>query len=91
MVFPKNYIEPNILRLAILEMIRMRGDSPFCPSEVVKWIYPNAWEHFMEEVRIEMMQLYQLGKIIVTHDGKPLNPKEKPAGAIRISGIRETL
>jgi hypothetical protein len=91
MDFPKNYIEPNILRLAILEMIRMKGNSSFCPSEVVRWIYPNAWEYFMEEVRTEMMQLYRLGEISVTHNGKPLDPGKKPEGSVRISGIKETL
>lgn len=79
------FIEPNPLRQAILEMIRLRGDASFCPSEVVRWIYPQAWRIFMEDVRKEMMCLYQEGLINVTQQGVSIDPAENPKGPVRIS------
>ncbi|MGY6522653.1 MAG: DUF3253 domain-containing protein [Mongoliitalea sp.] len=79
------YIEPNPLRQAILEMIRMRPNTSFCPSEVVRWMYPQAWRVFLDDVREEMMRLYKEGLIEVTQKGISVNPAEDPKGPVRIS------
>jgi len=77
---------PNILSVAIMEMCRMRKGEGFCPSEVVKWLYPESWHHFMEDVLREMMVLYQIGQIEVTQNQIPLPPDRVPVGEVRIKG-----
>lgn len=79
------HIEPNILRQAILEMLRMQRNSSFCPSEVVRWIYPQDWRHFMEDVQVEMMELYREGKIDVTQEGIAVDLDQLPLGSVMIS------
>ncbi|MCF1751509.1 DUF3253 domain-containing protein [Mariniradius sediminis] len=83
-------MQSDILSLAILEMCRMRRGSNFCPSEVVRWMYPQDWRHFMEDVRISMMDLYRQGKIVVTQGGIPVGLEEMPKGPVRIQGFSET-
>ncbi len=83
-------IDIPILELAILEMGRLRKGKSFCPSEVVRWIYPQAWSEFMPEVNREMMRLYQEGKIIVTQQGKAIDPFSTPKGPVRISFKNQT-
>lgn len=86
----RNYIEPNILAVAILEMCRMRKGQSFCPSDVVKWLYPQDWEFFLTDIRIEMMRLYKEGKVLVTQNGIPVNPDVTPVGPVRISSVPKT-
>ncbi|SIS72053.1 DUF3253 domain-containing protein [Belliella pelovolcani] len=83
-------IDIPILELAILEMGRMRKGKSFCPSEVVRWIFPEAWRNFMDEVYQEMMRLYQEGKIIVTQKGIPVDPFLNPKGPVRITVKSQT-
>ncbi|MCH6233046.1 DUF3253 domain-containing protein [Cognataquiflexum rubidum] len=75
---------PHILADAIMEMCRVKKGESFCPSEVVKWIYPESWYHFMEEVTTEMMKLYQSGKIEVTQNHLPIPMEGIPKGEVRI-------
>ena len=75
---------PHILAVAIMEMCRVKKGESFCPSEVVKWIYPESWHHFMEEVTTEMMKLYQSGKIEVTQNHLPIPMEGIPKGEVRI-------
>lgn len=86
----RNYIEPNILALAIMEMCRMRKGQSFCPSDVGKWLYPNDWEFFLADIRKEMMHLYREGKVLVTQYGKPILPDVSPTGPVRISAVPKT-
>lgn len=60
-----NYIESNILEIAILEMCRLKKGEIFSPADVVKWIFPQHWKHFLSEVKEAMMNLNRSGKIIV--------------------------
>lgn len=75
---------PHILAVAIMEMCRVKNGESFCPSEVVKWIYPESWPHFMEEVLEEMMILYKTGKIEVTQNQIPIPTVGIPKGEVRI-------
>lgn len=75
---------PSILETAILEMGRMRGKSSFCPSEVVRWIYPQSWRYFMEDIQSEMMRLYREGKVVVLQNNQPVHPHKFPKGPVRI-------
>lgn len=74
----------NILAVAIIEMCRIKKEESFCPSEVVKWIYPQSWKHFMDEVMEEMMILYKTGKIEVTQNQLPISTEGIPKGEVRI-------
>ena len=74
----------SILETAIFEMGRkMKGES-FSPSEVVKWIFPQAWAHFMVDIEEVMMELYREGKISVTQAGKDIPKDHLPKGPVRI-------
>jgi hypothetical protein len=75
---------PNILSIAIMEMCRLKNEESFCPSEVIKWIYPESWQYFLEDVLIEMMKLYQAGMIEVTNNQIPIPPDRIPDGELRI-------
>jgi hypothetical protein len=77
-----------ILETAILEMGRMKAGCSFLPSDVVKWMYPQDWEHFIPEVLHAMMNLYLAGKIMVTQNGIPIDPEEKIHGLVQISLIQ---
>jgi hypothetical protein len=75
---------PKILAIAIMEMCRMKKGESFCPSEVVKWIYPTSWPHFLEDVKREMMDLYQMGKIEVIQNQIPIPLDKIPVGEVKI-------
>ena len=78
----------DILSLAIMEMAKRRQDKSFCPSEVVRWIYPHDWRHFMEEVREAMMDLYRKGLVEVTQNNQLVDINFLPNGPVRIALIR---
>lgn len=80
----KEKTSPTILEIAILEMGRMRKGASFCPSEVVRWMYPQDWRFFMDDVKNEMMRLYREGKITVTQKNNPVNHEYLPKGPVRI-------
>jgi hypothetical protein len=75
---------PSIIEIAILEMARIRKGASFCPSEVMRWMYPQDWRFFMDDVKEEMMRLYREGKISVTQKNEPVNPQNLPKGPVRI-------
>lgn len=76
-----------IMEIAILEMCRMRGSNTFCPSEVVRWIYPEDWRHFMPDVQEAMMDLYRQNRISVTQRGMEIDKNFLPKGPVRISSL----
>ena len=78
-----------VLETAIMEMGRQRKGKNFCPSEIVSWLFPQDWKHFMPDVQSEMMRLYQEGKIIVTQKGVPVPVKKGqiPNGPVRIQVV----
>lgn len=80
----KKKASPTILEIAIMEMGRMRKGASFCPSEVVRWMYPQDWRFFMDNVKEEMMRLYREGKISVIQKNNPVNPDYLPKGPVRI-------
>ena len=75
----------KVLETAILEMGRKSGGQTFCPTEVVKWLYPQAWSHFINDIHETMMEMYREGKISVCQDGKEISPDLMPEGAVRIT------
>ncbi|WP_290506924.1 DUF3253 domain-containing protein [Algoriphagus sp.] len=75
----------DILRIAILEFCRQRPDRSFCPSEVVRRLYPESWREFLPDVREKALEMYRAGEIVITQKGKTIDPKIEPRGPIRIS------
>lgn len=76
----------KVLRVAILDHCRRKKDKPFCPSEVVRQMFPEDWELFMKDVHDEMMLMYQEELIHVTQNGKPIDLKGNLPGHFKIVG-----
>jgi len=74
----------TILETAIMEMGRQRGGNNFCPSEIVRWLFPQDWRHFMPDIQEEMMRLYAEDKITVMQKGVPVEKGPVPRGPVRI-------
>lgn len=72
MLIKRNYIEPNILEIAILEMCRLKKGESFFLVDVVKWIYPQHWIHFISEAEEAMVELHRSEKIIVLDNESPV-------------------
>jgi len=68
----------DILRVAILDLLRRKKSEPFSPAEVVQQMYPEDWRHFMEDVLLQMMELYQEGLLEVTEDDHLVTPNAAP-------------
>lgn len=77
----------EVLRIAILDFCRRRKTS-FCPSEVVRKLYPEDWRHFIPDVQEVMMAMYREGLILVTQKDLPVDPNELPKGPVRISRVK---
>ncbi|WP_134201675.1 DUF3253 domain-containing protein [uncultured Algoriphagus sp.] len=78
----------DILRIAILEFCRQRPDTSFCPSEVVRRMYPESWSEFLPDIRQKAFEMYQEGEILITQKGKLLDKEALPVGPIRISKLK---
>lgn len=77
----------EVLRTAILDFCHRRKNKSFCPSEVVRKMYPEDWVLFMPDIQLEMMKMYREGLVKVTQKGVLINPDQNPTGPVRISGI----
>ncbi|KEO73969.1 DUF3253 domain-containing protein [Anditalea andensis] len=78
----------TILEKAIMEMGRQRQGNNFCPSEIVRWLYPQHWKKFMPDIQQEMMRLHNEGKIMVMQKGEPVEKGKVPKGPVRIKVFR---
>lgn len=78
-------IEKDILVLATMEMAKRRKGSSFCPSEVVRWLYPQDWRHFMEEEKKAMMWLYRKGLLEIRQGGNLIDQNFLPDGPVRLN------
>lgn len=77
----------EVLRTAILEMCRQKKNNPFCPSEVVQRMFPEDWEQFLEEIKSVAVEMNREGLILITQNGKSIDPNSQPTGEIWISRI----
>lgn len=77
----------EVLRSAILEMCRQKKNKTFCPSEVIQSMFPEDWDQFQEEVRAKALEMNIKRLILITQNGKPIDPDSIPVGPIRISRI----
>jgi methyl coenzyme M reductase subunit D len=79
----------EVLRVAILDFCKRRKGKSFCPSEVVRQIFPEDWRIFMPDVQKVMLEMYQEGIIEVTQKGLPVPPEKIPVGPVRISPVKK--
>jgi hypothetical protein len=79
----------EILKVAILDFCKRRRQSSFCPSEVVRKMYPEDWRLFMPDIQKAMMELYQQKTILITQSGQPVAPEGVPVGPVRISSFEK--
>lgn len=59
----------DVLKTAILEMCRQKKNEAFCPSEVLKLMFPEDWEQFIEEVNATAREMSREGLILITQNG----------------------
>lgn len=64
----------EVLRKAILDLMRRRTKEGFFPEEVVQQIYPEDWEMFLPELYDTIIEMYQSGLMELMLDGKPAKP-----------------
>lgn len=76
----------DVLRTAILDFCRRKKGVSFCPSEVVRQMFPEDWELFLEEIKAEMIQMHREGLIHVTQNGILVEPSENSKGPFKIIG-----
>ncbi|MCE7056021.1 hypothetical protein LZF95_15170 [Algoriphagus sp. AGSA1] len=74
----------EILRTAILDMLRQRKGEGFTSAEVVKQMYPEDWKHFMPEINKETRLLSIEGLIKIEEPSVNNNSKEDIGDALRI-------
>ena len=55
----------EVLRTAILDMLRRKKQQSFYASEVVKQMFPEDWEHFLEDVNEAALELHRNGLISI--------------------------
>jgi len=75
----------SIFELAFLEMGRLKKGQEFSPLEVLQWIFPEAWEHFVPDVILEIERMHQDGKILIKQYGFPPNFPLKNINKVKIS------
>ena len=66
-------------------MGRLKKGGEFSPSEVLQWIFPEAWQYFIPDVLIEIERLHLDGKIVVKQNGLSPNFPLKSVEEIIIS------
>ena len=74
----------EVLRTAILEMCRQRKEEDFCPSQVVKTMFPEDWEQFLEEVISVAIEMNRAGLILITQNGLAVETDFFPTGPFKI-------
>ncbi|TXE11378.1 DUF3253 domain-containing protein [Algoriphagus aquimarinus] len=58
----------EVLRTAILDMLRRKKAEPFSLSEVVQQMYPEDWEQFLEELNKVALELQDEGLLSIAYD-----------------------
>lgn len=79
----------NVLRIGIIEYCRTHPDATFSPSEVVKKMYPQSWEYFLNDIWIEALDMYERGEIQLTREGKPFEKGDFSRDEVMISKLKQ--
>ncbi|WP_339864548.1 DUF3253 domain-containing protein [uncultured Algoriphagus sp.] len=78
----------EVLRTAILDMLRRKKESIFSSSEVVKQMYPEDWDQFLPEINKEAMALHREGLLIVCDAEKYTEADLRTEVELKISRIK---
>lgn len=68
-----DYLDKGILVQATMEMAKRKRGNAFCPTEVLKWIYPTDWQSFLDEEYKAVNWLHEKGWIDLEDEGNSLN------------------
>lgn len=79
----------EVLRVAILDFCRRQKGRPFCPTAVIRQMFPEDWELFREEVIEETMQLCREDLIEVSLEEEWPSQRENAGAKILILGLRK--
>ena len=75
----------EVLRSAILDMLRRTKGETFNSSEVVRQMFPEDWEQFMEDVNDEARSLHREGLITISTDKSEVDSAPAAAETLEIS------
>ena len=78
----------EVLRTAILDMLKRKKESIFSSSEVVKQMYPEDWDQFLPEINKEAMALHREGLLIVCDAEKYTEADLRTEVELKISRIK---
>ncbi len=69
-------------------MGRLKKGEFFNPLEVIQWIFPQDWKHFIPELNEEVEKLMHEGEIQFAEDGETAFPLDLEKNTIRIKTKR---
>ena len=75
----------EVLRSAILDMLRRKKGETFNSSEVVRQMFPEDWEQFLEDVNDEAKSLSREGLITISTDTSEVDSATVTAETLEIS------
>ncbi|PZX54869.1 hypothetical protein [Algoriphagus chordae] len=58
----------EVLRTAILDMLRRKKGAYFFSTDVVQQMFPEDWEQFVEEVNTTALELQEEGLVKVSEE-----------------------
>jgi len=79
----------QILRIAILEMLRQKKTLPFYPEEVVRQMYPEDWSHFIPDILMEMKQMQEEHLISLEENNIEIVKDNYPTILTKISPVKK--
>ncbi|MEV7619275.1 DUF3253 domain-containing protein [Microbacterium sp. NPDC089321] len=68
---------------AVRALVRKRGESSICPSDVARTVGGESWRAIMDDVRRVTAHLADQGQVIVTQKGEPVQLRDA-RGPVRI-------
>lgn len=77
----------EVLRTAIFDFCRRSRGKAFCPTEVVRRMYPEDWEQFVGDILSEAMQM-ERENLIALSQTKAGDGESSPDG-ILILGLHK--
>lgn len=77
----------DVLRTAILDFCRRSEGKPFCPTEVIRRMFPEDWELFTEEIRAEATRMQRENLIELSQHGISAGNPDHADGEILIIGL----
>lgn len=70
----KDHME--VLRTAILQMIKQKKGLSFYSQEVIQQLFPEDWEIFLPELKETLFQLESEGLLCLESEGDKVVPKK---------------